>query len=248
MLYNPFPSIELGYGEDNKWFYILFEAIMRVDSSFIEYNVLIKNKNNDATKYKRAKLDAEEHIERVFAYELYRQWANILEQYGIKNLALNGEIEKEIRNYIYDNVENPNDPKTRDVYPDLVLHHSQGKDNMQLIVCEIKRSKGINSPKIFEDLHKLSCYLSRKIFWKKEFKYGVFIIAGKEASLEKIKMRKDTKSHFMRNEISFEDYKKDKNFKQKFKNIVCISYNGKTLEYDTLDNILANTSKPKKAK
>ena len=52
----------------------------------------------------------------------------------------------------------------------------------------------------------------------------------------------------LKNEISFEDYKKDKNFKQKFKNIVCISYNGKTLEYDTLDNILANTSKTKKAK
>ena len=238
--YNPYPSVKLNYGKDNKWFNVLFEAINRVDSSYIEYE-LADIDNVNATGV----VNTFEHVERVFAYELYRQWANILEQNGIKNIVLNGEIGKCLK----DEISKIPEYSRKNVFPDLVLHQSQSGEGNQLMICEIKRTKDLDGEKIFEDLHKISCYLDREIFWKEPFKYGVFIIMGKDAHLSMIKIEENTVSCFIEGQKSIEDYKKDKKFKKKFKDIVCISYNGITIEYQTLDILFKDIiSKPKTRK
>lgn len=243
-VYNPYPSIKLDYGEDNKWFYLLFEAILRVDISFITYKINVEYWE-DTVEYKRAENDANNHMERVFAYEQYRQWANLMDQYGIKNLVLNGEIEKIVRSEIYSK---KTKNSSKEVFPDLVLHHSHEDNKKQLMVCEIKRSRNLTGKKIFEDLHKLSCYLCEKIFWKNSFDYGFFIIVGKDSSLEKIaNISGNTKSSFI-DEYTFKKYKENKDFQKKFKNIVCASYNGNSLEYETLDQLLNKEKKQKRQK
>ena len=230
--YNPYPSIKLDFGKDNKWFYYLFEAIIRVDSSFIMYE-MADSYNVGADKEETVS----DHLERVFAYELYRQWANLLEEHGVKNLVINGEIGKCLKKDYLDD-QTVSEIHIKDVFPDLVLHHSQGDDNNQLIICEIKRTKSLGGKDIFDDLLKLSCYMNSVLFWKKPFEYGVFIIAGKDASLNQIKITEGTTSSFVNYHKTIEEYKSDKEFKKKFNRIVCIAYNGITIEYQTLDKLL----------
>ena len=61
----------------------LFRAISLVNKKYIDYTVY-----NGKKKEKRF------HKERVFAYELYRQWANILENECDEPLVLNAELDK----------------------------------------------------------------------------------------------------------------------------------------------------------
>lgn len=74
--------------------------------------------------------------ERVFAYEFYRQWAaKVNQQYGM-DYIVNGEPEKNrVSTY----------RKVRHLYPDLVMHHSQGDVTKQGVVCEIKRKEGLSN-------------------------------------------------------------------------------------------------------
>lgn len=233
MIYNPFPQIELSFGKDNKWFVFLFESILRVDKSFIEYKIKDVNKI-DAPQ----KVGAQAHLERVFAYELYRQWMNYLEEHGVKNLVINGEIGKALKEE-FEADENNKEKKQRDNFPDLVLHKSQGNDEKQIMVCEIKR-EGVSNSDLLLDLYKLSCYTSEKIFWKKPFKYGIFILEGKNASLNKMKIKTGTTTKFKGKEISIEEYKNNERFKQKFSDILCLSYDGVNLNYDSLNNLIDN--------
>lgn len=230
MIYNPYPSIELPFGNDNKWFVYLFESLTRVDISFLEYEI----QDVDEINAPKA-IGAQAHLERVFAYELYRQWMNYLEEQEVRNLVVNGEIGKCLKDDLVRGLK-VDKKKGRDIFPDLVLHRSQGSDNQQLMVCEIKREK-VNDGDLFLDLLKLSCYINEKMFWKKPFSYGVFILVGKNASLSKIRIKPRSKTTFKGNSISIEDFKNDENFKQHFSNIVCVSYNGKNIEYNTLENL-----------
>lgn len=238
MIYNPYPLIDLPFGKDNKWFVYLFESIMKVDKSFIEYNVIIKEGGTLTTA------DTEAHLERVFAYELYRQWMNLLEKEGVRNLVVNGEIGKYLKSE-FERCQEDANKYGKDNYPDLVLHQSQGNDFCQKMVCEIKRKDGIgsNGEGLLGDLFKLSCYTDQSIFWKKEFDYGVFILEGANAKLIDLKIKPGTTTEFKNDRKSVEDYIQNTDFKKKFKNIVCIAYDGTNLEYETLDKLIDKITK-----
>ena len=233
MIYNPYPSVELPFGKNNKWFVFLFDSMMKVDKCFIEYEINVTEGGKLET------VETKAHLERVFAYELYRQWMNLLEEKGVRNLVVNGEIGKCLKGELEMQQEGDNEIG-RDNYPDLVLHQSQGNDNLQILVCEIKRKEGLgsNGEGLFGDLYKLSCYTNEKIFWKKEFDYGVFILEGKDAKLSDLKIKSGTTTKFKDKEIKIDDYIQDKNFQKKFPIIVCAAYDGTNLEYTTLDKLI----------
>jgi hypothetical protein len=231
MFYNPYPKVELPYGKDNKWFLFLFESIINVDKSFIEYEI------EDVDKVDGPKIiGAQAHLERVFAYELYRQWMNFLEAHEIRDLVINGEIGKYLKSEFEKDLKD-SDIKGRDCFPDMVLHKSQGNDEKQILVCEIKR-KDVNDDDLLHDLYKLSCYTNERIFWKKPFEYGVFIFEGSNASLSELKIKPNTKTKFKGKEVTIEKFKDDNDFKNKFSKIVCVSYDGINLEYERLDKLI----------
>lgn len=231
MIYNPYSQIKLPFGKDNKWFVYLFDSMMKVNKSFIEYEINVTEGGEFKT------VDTKAHLERVFAYELYRQWMNHLEKQGVRNLIVNGEIGKYLKGKFEKQQEEQNG---RDNYPDLVFHQAQGNDYQQIMVCEIKRKEGLgsNGEGFFSDLYKLSCYTNDKIFWKKEFDYGVFILEGKAAKLSDLKIKYDLTTKFKDREINIEDYRQDESFQKKFPKIVCIAYDGCNLEYNTLDKLI----------
>jgi hypothetical protein len=231
MIYNPYPEVELPFGKDNKWFVYLFDSIVRVDESFIVYDIEDVDKV-DAPKV----IETKSHLERVFAYELYRQWMNHLEEKGVRNLVVNGEVGKYLKDE-FEKESKDDDKRSRDNFPDLVLHKSQGNDEKQIMVCEIKREE-VNDSDLLLDLFKLSCYTSEKIFWKEPFKYGVFIFEGKEASLSKLRIKPYTTTKFKGKEVSIEEYKNNEFFKKNFSNIICVSYDGTNLEYVQLDKVI----------
>lgn len=132
---------------------LLIESLQEVSKDYVVYT------NHAGSECK--------HLERIFAYELYRQWANKLGN-KCKNpekLILHGEIVKGFEN------------KTRR-YPDFVLHGSQGDYEHQEIVCEIKRKKNLNRKSFIYDLSKIVEFLNSDKTFNHPFNYGVFILIG----------------------------------------------------------------------
>lgn len=219
-------QIKLSYGEDLKYFHILFEAILKVHKKYVTYEIHAPHEG------------WEEHLERVFAYELYHQWAKQLEINDAQNLVLNGEVYKHLvwKTICYDC---DSKPTIKGVYPDLVLHSSQGNDKNQKMICEIKREVNISSEALFADFLKLSCYLRKKSFQDDfaPFDYGVFILVG-DVKWKDITVDENTTVKWKEEYVTLEQYKKQ--FSETFSHIICIAYNGngKSLEYDTLKNIL----------
>ncbi len=185
------------------------------------------------------------HLERVFAYELYRNWGNVLSDMQ-EELVLNGEIDKIINingiEYEDDSADSTDGKGNVVLYPDLVLHHSQSDDNKQLLICEIKRSHNLNGSKLFADMYKVSCYLTKGIFGegKNHFKYGVILLVDSDLSLITDKIRNDTEITVKgkSGKIRFAHFIKDGNLSPSFGRIVCIAYDGVKLEYQVLDIIL----------
>lgn len=207
---------------DECYFKYLFDAILNVEEKYITYEDLSGHEGK------------EEHVERVFAYELYRQWANLLEK-NDEELVLNGEVYKRLNwEPISCNTE------AQGVYPDLVLHSSQGTGDNQKMICEIKRKANEDKNAIFADFLKLSCYLRDGAFVNDyaSFDYGVFILAGKDVKLENIKINDMAKAEKGGQQYNLGKYIEE--FHDTLKRIVCIIYdgNGESLDYDTLDNIL----------
>lgn len=241
MIYNPYPQVDLPFGKDNLYFKILFDAIMKVDESFVKYeNKLGEKENENEEKNDKERND---HIERVFAYELYRQWFNLLEAENIKSLILNAETHKYFETVI--NYECEHGKESISVYPDMVLHHSQGDCINQKMICEIKRNKGICYEKILADLYKLKLYMEHSVYQNnKAFDYGVFILEGGKMAFLKELLKKKTLANVMENNISIDSFNNNdddnENNKSQYhsEHIVCIAYDGTTLEYETLDHIL----------
>jgi hypothetical protein len=203
---------------DEKQFNRLFRAICLVNKKFLEIKV-----GNPKDKG-----ELRNHKERVFAYELYRQWANILDAESKKELILNAELDK----IIGDDIKNSQVL----TYPDLVLHQGQGNKRKQKIICEIKRN---DPPKrytrLFADLYKLSCYLDESMMGGGKFDYGVFILLS--TTLEDIKKIKENSKIKVNNDVFlFSDFIKCKS--ENFDKLICISYDGVKLEYETLSSIL----------
>ena len=77
------------------------------------------------------------------------------------------------------------------------------------------------------------------IFWKNPFQYGVLLLEGEGVKLKDLHINDEQKVSFADwQEYTFSEYKNDEKFKLKFENIVCVAYNGTTLEYETLDKII----------
>ena len=145
----------------------LVYAICNVDLKYILWNdddICCKNK---------------EHVERVFAYELYHQWS--IQCKEEPNFVINAEIPKSI--YSIDNKEIK--------FPDLVLHGGQNDLNNNYVIVEIKRSSNSYSDNYVKDIKKLQIFSKQyeaEIYQEKKevkgFKHCVFIIEGKNAHNE----------------------------------------------------------------
>lgn len=207
----------------------LFRAISLVNKRFINYTV-----------YNGKKREKRFHKERVFAYELYRQWANILESECDEPLVLNAELDKIIDERIGtdDDIEKVCYIGEERKYPDIVLHNGQGSDKIQKIICEIKRNTEIkiSGSVILADLYKLACYMDEEKFHSgiKPFEYGVFVFVN--GSLDEIKAIKKAKIKVSSNNYSFSQFKQE--MSEHFENIICVTYDGSTIEYKTLKGIL----------
>lgn len=183
--------------------------------------------------------------ERAFAYELYHQWRNILEEEKEKELILNGELSKKaiiftgaskmIKQEEYNNKDH--------IFPDLILHEGFNPKK-QVFVCEIKKEVPLNDSKVFYDLYKL-CFLTNCKDYK--FKYGIFIVVGKE--LPKTTDRSFSEN-FLKQEESFSKFFPKKSnassrkvfLKKVTEKIFCISYRSKNeqpkIEIRTLYQLL----------
>lgn len=198
----------------------LFQAIMNVDHSYLWY--LDDSRNLQENEDNKLKF---EHLERVFAYELYHQWSIILKNEE-SDLTINSEISKKI---LDDNC------KYLTVYPDFVLHNGQEKTDKQYIVCEVKRKTGLTKDKIKEDLDALSTYLDAKKFDNKKFKIGVFILVGTDMETLKTFIGEISEIHFGEKDIP--------------QRILCVTYdydsNSKQYSFSacTLNDIFSESKK-----
>jgi hypothetical protein len=229
MIYKLYHNIY--FAKDDEMFVLhfnwLFSAISLVSKRFVDYMV-----------YTGEEKEKQFHQERVFAYELYRQWANILESECKEPLVLNAELDKIINEKIDTGENDMNDQEGVRRYPDLVLHEGQYSDNNQIIICEIKRNTNtqISNSLVLADLYKIACYMDENKFHtgKKPFKYGVFILLN--GKLEQIKGIKHAKIKVLSNEYNYRQFKEE--MYKHFDKIICVTYDGATLEYKTLKGLL----------
>lgn len=103
--------------------------------------------------------------ERCFAYELYRQWANLLELYNFANNLIKPECKYYINGEIPKAIHYTDKTNQKSKYPDLVFHKGQWESNPedQVLICEIKRYNSEREPKdsdILKDLKKLKIALT----------------------------------------------------------------------------------------
>lgn len=214
---------------DTSHFNWLFRAISLVRKKYIDY--IVYNGNKEEKQF---------HKERVFAYELYRQWANILESECNEPLVLNAELDKIIDERIgtEGDIEDVYNIVEERKYPDIVLHNGQGCDKIQKIVCEIKRNTEtiISGSVILADLYKLACYMDKDKFRSgmKPFEYGVFVFVN--GSLDKIKAIKKAKIKVSSYDYLFCQFKQE--MSKHFENIICVTYDGTAMEYKTLKGLL----------
>lgn len=237
MIYNPYPTVELPFGKDNRYFLDLFDSIIQVDRKYVSYKV----------EFSKNRYGYVKHLERVFAYEFYRHWSNKVHQ-GNTSLVLNAEINKvinvnKISCDVLTNTENES-PKTEELtlYPDIVLHHSQSDDTAQILTCEIKRDKNLTGSLILGDIYKICCYMTEEKFkdGKNPFKYGVFIVVGDKKLSDIIGMLKDDTKIKCDDgsDILYSNFIKCEEFSSSFGRIVCVAYDGITLEYKTFYDMI----------
>lgn len=127
--------------------------------------------------------------ERSFAYELYRQWQDLMEN-SREDLVINAEVPKECvdKKTFLSRLEKifgltKEGKPHRRFYPDLVCHHSQFNHENQEVICEIKTKSGINdNAKLTYDLNKLAAYMTDRVLLYHPFKVGVFILVGGDFS------------------------------------------------------------------
>ncbi len=133
--------------------------------------------------------------ERTFAYELYRQWQDAIDE-NEEGLIINAEVTKRYEDEKFLGKLSEIFGLTKDgkphrcFYPDLVFHHSQYDSEKQEIICEIKTMDGIDEEdnnKLNQDLRKLAAYMTNDVLLYHPFKLGVFILVG--GTLSDIKNR-----------------------------------------------------------
>ena len=160
----------------NSYLATLITAVSQVPP-YIVSNCLYKEKN-DKIGYIN---------ERGFAYELYRQWQNLVED-NPDDLVVNAEVAKKTERYeeILTKIYNTQDKEILHTcfYPDLVYHHSQFDSIAQEIICEIKtidRLKKIKKSLLW-DIEKLAAFMENDLLILGKFNIGVFILVGGDFS------------------------------------------------------------------
>ena len=216
------------FGDDAIHFYLMFKAISQVSDNYIEFSEYAEDRDNKMP-----------HLERTFAYELYRQWMNLIQNKPNYDLTLNAEIDKLIG---IDAVS-----KATKKYPDLVLHRSQSKSELhQQFVCEIKRkTKALKAEEVGDDLFKLCLFLDEKIFREFKFKFGIFILVNGQlcdivnflSQSPIITKRKWKEGNEQKVEtMEFREFCREHH--DKFEHVICISYVEGVLSFDNLNNLL----------
>ena len=193
--------------------YTLFDAIVHVDMSYIKFQEPEK------------KLWVS-HLERVFANELYHIWSLVLKEqklFGENKYVLNAEINKNM-NYFG----SINDGEK---FPDMVLHHSQGDNWNQGIICEVKRKEGLNYKSFREDIDKISIFLQEGSAYK--FAVGAFILVG-----EKIDVLYKHVTNLKKRLIGFTNSIETIEIQKK---IICVAYNDENLMFTNLYSMIQNT-------
>ena len=140
---------------------LFFTALCRVRRDYVTYLI-----------YTGSSIDDKEHCERVFAYELYRVWANLLKERNSK-FILNGEIGKLLDKFD----ESLKEMEKSKRYPDLVLHQGQGSNSGHAIICEIKKASKTENNNLKDDLIKLNAFTKGK----HRYRWGVLLIYGNKS-------------------------------------------------------------------
>ena len=202
---------------------LFFQALSNVSKEYVVY--LCETGNDVVTN---------EHCERAFAYELYRQWENLLKD-SKSEFILNGEIGKLLSKFD-DSSQRINE---KEKYPDLVLHKGQGEFTGQEIICEIKRSYQINN--LEDDLDKLKIFTNGNFYYK----WGILLIYGmsQEENIPILdfnifKTKEEYKSKFTESNGEIFDFIKGEIL------IVSLEYRnnneGPIIRFDTLSHILTS--------
>lgn len=207
---------------------ILFlQAITMVKRDYITYNEDVLKRANVERKRKQRKTKYEKHLERTFAYELYRIWQNLVMLYIGPNLRVDAEIGKKIT---YGRIDYSKLAKLKGErkIPDLVLHNSQGNTQHHTIICEIKRDEQLGKTKIKDDLIKLCRYMDAKIWDNNPYKFGCFILASIDRDFDDLKrsvllLKKELKPYY--DKINPD-------------HLLIVLYDGDLVRYDTLKIIL----------
>ena len=123
-----------GFRETGKYLYSLFVALKRVSQDYIRFTYHYSDPSDERSKAEIS------HVERVFAYEFYRQWCDHELIRLTDNIVINAEVPKQLIDVYY------NEGKHL-YYPDMVLHSGQKDSCNNLIICEIKRKEYFESVK-----------------------------------------------------------------------------------------------------
>lgn len=174
---------------------LLCNAILSVDHKYLWYDRDVSELTFDEDHKKQ-----KEHLERVFAYELYHQWSLLLTACET-NLTLNAEINKKVFDIQKEN-------KTT-VFPDFVLHSCQENKDKQIIACEVKRKLGTKYVQIEEDINALISYIDNSLFGDCPFEFGVFVFVGTNRTFLVDEIKKCNKTNWI----------------QYSNRIICITYN-----------------------
>lgn len=188
--------VDKEYKDENNLLLNLFKSILCVDDKYVLY----KDQNTGEIK---------KHLERVFAYELYRQWSNRIQIKYDGKFIINGEIGKEPK--LFDSLRSKGHK-----YPDLVLHQSQENCDYQGVVCEIKTSN-VTPSSFKEDIEKLCCFVCGDDEHHR-FNFGVFILIGEEMT-HILDIMKEIENHVFK-----------ATDKERMDRIICLAYNHGYLE------------------
>lgn len=238
------PTIDGFDNSFSEYLYSFFVAVKRVKANYIKYTYLSTNidtKTPADQSLEDYKVDIG-HVERVFAYELYRQWYNQDLITQNPDLFINAEIPKQLIGELFNSEKHL-------YYPDMVLHTGQHTCDKNILVCEIKRKEYayLYPEKLNEDIKKLCIFVDKKtetsdtnLEWK-PYEIGVFLMTVKELKQDE-KFSLDLICNiFNDNVISLSEEKSPST-----KKIICAIYDGKELLYDTLNNLIKQAITNKK--
>ena len=159
---------------------LFLASIKKVKSQYLNFNFKETSYNPECVKNK----GSQDHVERVFAYELYHQWSILL---NTDDWILNGEAGKYLQ-WFYKNRRNT---YLNQKFPDLVQYYKDNSiEDSHMIVCEIKRDYDDNIKNgIEDDLIKLVGFTCSPKNDKSDGRFfspyacGIFLVIGHDFSV-----------------------------------------------------------------